>query len=323
MRDQHAAAVARLGAAAGLVVIGLRAPVRNDGRAADDLSEIAAFEDFAQLQARRTEAMLQHHAESHAGVATGFHHLLGAGGRNFQRLFQQHVLAGFGGGENEIAMRIRRRQDRDAIDALVREDRVEIAGDRKLVFVRKRLAARFGRAVGRRDLDAILQIDEALGMRSDRHAKADDRHAMPCHALKSVKPRGIVDQDFLADRLIRHPVEQHVEHRGVVGLDAAGRIGHRPVRRPHHALGRGLHEASSRARRRRRNRAGLFSRSRRGRRASDRCGRFPAGAGSPSRRDDRRHRLQKFSGMIDDERAGQSFHAVFVIREVCGHRAAD
>ena len=59
LRDQDAAAVARLGAAAGLVVIGLRTPVRHHRRAADHLAEIAAFEDLAQLQARRAETMLQ------------------------------------------------------------------------------------------------------------------------------------------------------------------------------------------------------------------------------------------------------------------------
>ena len=75
--------------------------------------------------------MLQHHAERDAGLARSFHQLDGALGRNLERLFQKDVLARRRAFAHQIEMRVRRREDFDAIDRLVGEDCVEAAGERK------------------------------------------------------------------------------------------------------------------------------------------------------------------------------------------------
>ena len=94
--EQHAAAVARLGAAAGLVVIALRPPVVQPRRSADDLAEPALRMISRERRRCRAEAVLQHDAELDARLLRGLDQLSGALEADLQRLFQQDVFAGRG-----------------------------------------------------------------------------------------------------------------------------------------------------------------------------------------------------------------------------------
>ena len=47
---------------------------------------------------------------------------------------------------------------------------------------------RLGRAVGGRDLDTVAKVEQALRMRGDRHAEADDGDALACQTATSVIP---------------------------------------------------------------------------------------------------------------------------------------
>ena len=59
--------------------------------------------------------------------------------------------------------------------------RIEAVGDRERKFLRERRASRRTRTERRHDLDAVLQVDQAFGMRRHRHAETDDRDAMLAH----------------------------------------------------------------------------------------------------------------------------------------------
>ena len=85
------------------------------------------------------------------------------------------MLAGLRTAPHQIEMRARRRQDLDAIDTFVGKDDIEAIGEPKWKIRRECLAARFARAERVRDLDAVVEVDQALRMRLDRHAEADDR----------------------------------------------------------------------------------------------------------------------------------------------------
>ncbi len=109
--EKHPAAVARLRAAAGLVVVALRTPEPYPGRGTENCPERIRRQKLAQLDGGRAEAVLKHDAERHARGAAQAHELQASLDRNLQRFLKQDVLAGFRGAANEIEMRIRRRQD--------------------------------------------------------------------------------------------------------------------------------------------------------------------------------------------------------------------
>src|ERR1700738_2798937 len=91
------------------------------------------------------------------------------------------MLAGCRALAHQIEMRVRRGQDFDAVDALVGEDGVETAPERKGEFLAERFSPRLARTECGHDFDAVLQVDEALGMRRHRHAEADDGDTMFGH----------------------------------------------------------------------------------------------------------------------------------------------
>ena len=186
LRDQHAAAVAREGAASRLVVIALRPPQPDDRRTADDGAELAGAQDLGEPHARRAEAMLEHDAEGDARVAARPDELLGLLGRGLDRLFEQHMLAGRGASAGDVEMGVRRREDRYCVDRCVVEDRVEAVAERKVEPRAERLAPRRARAEGVGDLDLVGEVDEAFGVRRDRHAQSDDGNAFRHLAFRLV-----------------------------------------------------------------------------------------------------------------------------------------
>ena len=83
----------------------------------------------------------------------------------------------------ELEMRVRRRQHHHRVDAAVGEDRVDVGGHGKTPTRGEGGAPRFGRAVGGRDLDAVGKVEQALRVRGDGHAEADDGDALSCQAF--------------------------------------------------------------------------------------------------------------------------------------------
>jgi hypothetical protein len=131
---------------------------------------------FAQLFRRRPEAVLQYHAQLH--VSAGPHQLLGARGGNLERLLEQDVLAGRGAARHELQMRIRRREQENGIDRAVLQDGVELAALREGKALGEASSSFRRRTIGIRNLHAMLEIEQAAGMRGHRHAKPDQRHAL-------------------------------------------------------------------------------------------------------------------------------------------------
>ena len=183
LRDQHAAAVARFGAAALDIVVALRAPQPDHGRAVDDPAELARAQHLASFIPAGRKRCCSITASVTPACAAGLDQLDRAFARDLERLFQQDVLAGRRAFLDQIEMRVRRGEDLDAIDALVGEDRVETAGERKRKLLAERLAPRLARAERGGDLHAVLQVDQALGVRRHRHAEADDRDPVLGHFL--------------------------------------------------------------------------------------------------------------------------------------------
>ncbi len=76
--------------------------------------------------------MLQHDRQRDAGALAGGNDCIGARGVRFERLLEQHVLAGGGKAFDQRQMRARRRQDQRRTDRRIVGQRIEIAGHRKI-----------------------------------------------------------------------------------------------------------------------------------------------------------------------------------------------
>ena len=63
--------------------------------------------------------------EHHAGLVAGLDDLVAAAERDFQRLFDDHVLAGPGGGHGRLQVRPAGRADRDHVDRRIGQHRVQ------------------------------------------------------------------------------------------------------------------------------------------------------------------------------------------------------
>ena len=180
-----------LRAAAFHVVVALRPPQPDHGRAVDDPAELARAQHLAQLQRGGAEAMLQHHAERDAGLARR--------SRPARRARSVETSSGFSSRMCLPAAAHLRTRSRCVFGGvristqstrLVGEDCVEAAGERKRKFLAERLAPRFARAERVHDLDAVLQVDQALGMRRHRHAEPDDGDAVLGHYCSArIAPR--------------------------------------------------------------------------------------------------------------------------------------
>ena len=86
-------------------------------------------------------------------------HRFGARRVGFERLFEQHVLAGGGEALDERQMRARRRQDQRRVDRRIVDERIEIAGEREMrIALAKCVASLRRRAVGAGDVDALGEV---------------------------------------------------------------------------------------------------------------------------------------------------------------------
>ena len=94
-------------------------------------------------------------------------------------------LPACGGAPRQLQMRVRRRQHHHRVDAVVREDGVDVGGYGKTPTRGEGGTPRFGRAVGGRDLDAVGKVEQALRVRGDRHAEADDGDALARIPIRS------------------------------------------------------------------------------------------------------------------------------------------
>ena len=174
LRDQHAAAVARLGAAAA------RRRSSSAGRhsriAVEQLtirpSSPARSISRSFMPAGRKRCCSMTPSVTPASVGS-LDQVRRASGRNLQRLFQQNVLAGRRAFLDQIEMRVRRREDlRRSRRFCRRGSRRGSSASGKGNLLGERLAPRRARAEGSGDLDAVLQVDQALGMRRHRQVGA-------------------------------------------------------------------------------------------------------------------------------------------------------
>src|SRR5215510_6917680 len=96
------------------------------------------------------------------------------------------MLAGARQPPDDLKMRVGGRQHGGNIDAVVVQHRLETIADGKGKARGKRLPALQAGTEGMADLNPIRQIDEALGMGCDGHAKADQGDAPATHEEASI-----------------------------------------------------------------------------------------------------------------------------------------
>ena len=163
------------------VVVALRPPQPDHGRAVDDRAEFARAHHLAQLQRAgrkrccsitpsvtpASRAVSTSSTARSVEISSGFSSRMCLPAAAHLRTRSRCVFGGVRISTQSIA--------------LVGEDRVEAAGERKRKFLAERLAPRRARAERGGDLDAVLQVDQAPGMRRHRHAEADDRDPMLGH----------------------------------------------------------------------------------------------------------------------------------------------
>ena len=175
--DQHTAAVARLNAAARLVVVRLRPPPRHEHRRRLDIPEHPGSQRLMQTLTARTEAMLEADAEAAIGATPRRDQLFAAFDRNLQRLLAQHVLAGGKRRFGDRQMRVRRRQHHHCIDRRIRNGARDIGGGGKSITVGNVLQSRFAARRGPHHADLVGEIDQGARVRLQRVAEAYDGDA--------------------------------------------------------------------------------------------------------------------------------------------------
>ena len=175
--EQHAAAVPGEGAASRLVVVGLRPPPGHVQESRLDGAEFAAVERRLEAQARRPEAVLKDDAERLPGAAGRFDEARAALARQFQRLLDEHMLAGFEAARGDIQMAAWRRQDDRRLDRRIGEDNFEVGRDWKGELRREGRRALRRAAHREAHVDPLRKVEQALRMRLRGRPEADDGDA--------------------------------------------------------------------------------------------------------------------------------------------------
>ena len=176
--EQHAAAVARFGAAPGLRKILGRTPPADRGGRGYQSAHRAALDERPQFARGGAEAMLQHDRENELRPAHRRDGPLGPLDRDLDGLLQKHVLAGRRAALDEVEVGGRRGQHDHRVDALVAKHLVEIGGQRQVrIDLAEFRAPRRARRMARGDLDDVAELAQALQVRLVRHAEPDDGHA--------------------------------------------------------------------------------------------------------------------------------------------------
>jgi hypothetical protein len=155
--EQHATTVARRGAAPGLIVVGLGAPVVDASGGGNEPAEPAVAHEIEQRAARGTVAVLEDDAEGDTALPAGGDNGFRALEADVERLFQNDVLADVGGGLNQLEMGVWRRQDEHDVDRGVGKDRLGAVSHRHAVTLRESSTAGRRRAVGGGDFDAVAK----------------------------------------------------------------------------------------------------------------------------------------------------------------------
>ncbi len=121
--------------------------------------------------------MLQDDAERDACALTGVDDGLGARRVDFERLFEQHVLARVGKTRNERQMRAGRRENQRRTDRRIAHQRIEVARHREIETCEERVASLARGTERAGDVDALGEVAQALRVRRDGHAEADNGDA--------------------------------------------------------------------------------------------------------------------------------------------------
>src|SRR3954470_5070768 len=136
--------------------------------------------------------MLEHDAEPPVGATTGLHELGRFVHRDLERLLHKHMLARREGAGRHLEMCVRGRQYDDRVDSGI--------GDRLIKIGRgpeRECAGKFGRSLrttsrGPADVDLVLKVQQALGMRQRSRTETDkgdsDGHSTRSFSI-SASPR--------------------------------------------------------------------------------------------------------------------------------------
>jgi len=124
-----------------------------------------------QLLCCRAEAVLQD--DSQRLVLARGDQSFGACQRDLQRLLEQDVLAGRGAALDQLEMRVRRREDEHDVDRAIVEDRLQPIGEREIEALGELAPSLLRRAIRIGHLGALPKVEQALRVRCDGHAEAD------------------------------------------------------------------------------------------------------------------------------------------------------
>lgn len=172
--QQHAAAIARQRTAAGLVVIGLRAPPGYPHRCGLHAAQLPAGQRLLQRHRPGLEAELQHHAELPLAVAGQIDEGLGALQRDLERLLQQHMFAVGETLARDLQMRSRRRGDQDGLDGGVCQRCLQISTGVEQALERPEVCRPGPARDGVAQFDKLLQVMQAAQVRLRARADAHE-----------------------------------------------------------------------------------------------------------------------------------------------------
>ena len=186
LADEDAAAVARMRAAAGLVVVALRPPPGNDDAGRGDRAERAALELGGEPFRDRPEPVLEDDSQGHARSLGGRDDLRRRRRGPLDRFLHQDVLAPSREAPHEFHADIGRGQQHRVVDGRVVDDPVEVIRHREPEPLREGVATAGRRAVRSSHLHPISKVGEALRMGGDRHPEPDNRapHHCPLPAIQ-------------------------------------------------------------------------------------------------------------------------------------------
>ena len=171
--DQDAAAIAGERAAARLVIVALRPPPGHVELHGGDASKGTFGQKSAQGFRALTEAVLEDDTGGDTGALGRSNDRLGPSQASLERLLHQDVLARSGDPLDQLEPRIGRGQQHDRVDVRRVQHRLEAVGDGQ-AEARVEGSAAVGRRAPGEHIDAVGELDQALGVRCHRHAEPDE-----------------------------------------------------------------------------------------------------------------------------------------------------
>ncbi len=157
----------------GGIIIGLRAPPRDERTGEGEFAEAARFECGLQRDRAGAKSAGQDAGDRHAGLGAGGGECVAAGEGDLEGFLDHDMLAGLGAGEGRGEVVAARRAEADDVYVRIGEERLGRLGEGDAVLGRE-VASLGGRAVVGRDELHAGDLGERLRMELGDHAGSPD-----------------------------------------------------------------------------------------------------------------------------------------------------